>query len=255
MASSVCWCCCTIRWSSTSGPNPNTICVFREQWAMIWSIWSESSKYRRIGLEDLFVNFFLWLRPLVLYDKPYTFHELSCEEKHDLWSKFKLSSSIFGDEEDESRTVFTEIIDGEAQLRADRPVLIVSSTSWTKDEDFQILLDALYLLDTQHARDTIRNGQDLKVICVITGKGPMKQYYTDKLKTLSFVHTKFIFPWLVAEDYPKLLACADVGVSLHKSSSGVDLPMKVVDMFGCGLPVCAYSYRWYRLFIFQTICH
>lgn len=82
------------------------------------------------------------------------------------------------------------------------------------------------------------------LFCIITGKGPLKPMYMAKIMKRNFKHITIVTPWLAIEDYPLCLASADLGVCLHYSSSGLDLPMKIVDMFGCALPVCAVNYKW-----------
>ncbi|KAF2115272.1 glycosyl transferases group 1-domain-containing protein [Lophiotrema nucula] len=119
--------------------------------------------------------------------------------------------------------------------------LIVSSTSWTADEDFSILLDALSAYSAQATSRT----QLPKLLAIITGKGPLKGHYLAKIQQLNqekkLLNVIIRTAWLTPEDYAFLLAAADLGVSLHTSSSGVDLPMKVVDMFGAGLPVVGWG--------------
>ena len=130
------------------------------------------------------------------------------------------------------------IIDGTVRL-------VVSSTSWTADEDFGMLLDAFMKYAISGEGSGPGNDGPAPVLAIITGKGPQKQAYLEKIKELEdqgrLPGIRITTAWLSTRDYASLLACADLGVSLHKSSSGVDLPMKVVDMFGAGLPVVAYS--------------
>ncbi len=140
---------------------------------------------------------------------------------------------------DPSSTVFTHTPpDSVPVLSDDRPALIVSSTSWTADEDFSLLLTALDSYQTS----LTQNPSLPRLLVVITGKGDLRSSFERAVAIREAdlwkdVAVRCIF--LPARDYPTLLGCADLGVSLHTSSSGQDLPMKVVDMFGCGVPVLA----------------
>ena len=163
----------------------------------------------------------------VLYDRaPQSFHRASLEERHALFSKLPIEN------------VFTEkSSDGCIHELPNRPALLVSSTSWTPDEDFSILLSALKTCDAR-----FEGNAGLRVVCIVTGVGPLREYYETLFHQLQLRHTAIYTLWLEYADYPVLLGSADLGVCLHTSSSGLDLPMKVVDMFGAGLPVCAAGF-------------
>jgi beta-1,4-mannosyltransferase len=112
--------------------------------------------------------------------------------------------------------------------------LVVSATSWTADEDFDVLREALLRYEqlAEHARTPLH--------VVISGRGALRERFERRLPAFTRVRVRTV--WLPAGDYPRLLAAADLGLSLHRSASGVDLPMKIADMHGAGLPVAALDY-------------
>lgn len=115
---------------------------------------------------------------------------------------------------------------------------IVSATSWTADDDYTLVVDALKQLDAVLA------GTAKRVWFVVTGKGESRGRFEDSVRAAAFseriaVTTVYFQSF---KSYARMIGVADVGLCVHRSASGLDLPMKVVDMFGCGLPVLALGY-------------
>jgi beta-1,4-mannosyltransferase len=199
------------------------------------------------------------IKALVFYDKPQHFccgQELSENARHLLLLRIGLLESHYAPNHlcDERETIQTLWYEGKAKLKCGhgRVALLVSSTSWTADEDFSMLLRALVYIESilsniSDAKECRHNSAFDRLLVVITGKGELKASFEEQVSQLvaeKKLH-RFVFTrtaWLDILDYPVLLQCADLGISLHASTSGLDLPMKVVDMQGARLPVCALNF-------------
>lgn len=114
--------------------------------------------------------------------------------------------------------------------------LAVCPTSWTADEDFDLLFAALDRLDAR-----LGAGAAPRLSVVVSGRGPRRAAFERRLAAARWRHAEVSTRWLEPDDYPRLLAAADLGLCFHRSASGLDLPMKVADMRGAGLPVLAFD--------------
>jgi beta-1,4-mannosyltransferase len=121
---------------------------------------------------------------------------------------------------------------------------IVCPTSWTEDEDFDLVIDAVPQLEERirgwEAADPGRRFADLVIL--VTGDGARRAEFERRFAGLPARRIQLRARWLEPEDYPKVVGSADLGLCLHRSSSGLDIPMKVADLFGAGVPVCALDY-------------
>lgn len=113
---------------------------------------------------------------------------------------------------------------------------VVCPMGWTLDDDVGLLLEALGRYDAAARGDL----PSLEV--VLSGTGPLRSEWEPRIAGLALKRVRLRTEFVPADDYPRLLGSARVGISVHRSSSGVDLPMKIVDMYGAGLPVLALDY-------------
>ena len=166
------------------------------------------------------------VKPVVVYDRPAaSFAPPSAAVAAALWSK----------------------LSADYQLGATRPPIVVCPTSWTPDEDFDLLLEAL-----ERAERTLRRARtleapearrDLPLLALfLTGVGPLRATFEQRATRRDFSAIAVKTAWLDPADYPTFVGMADLGLCLHQSSSGLDLPMKLADLRGAGVPVATYDY-------------
>ena len=121
---------------------------------------------------------------------------------------------------------------------------IVCPTSWTEDEDFDLVIGAVPRLEERirgwEAAVVGRRFPDL--VMLVTGDGARRAEFERRFAGLPARRVHLRARWLEPEDYPRVVGSADLGLCLHRSSSGLDIPMKVADLFGAGVPVCALDY-------------
>ena len=121
---------------------------------------------------------------------------------------------------------------------------IVCPTSWTEDEDFDLVIGAVPRLEERirgwEAAAVGRRFPDLVIL--VTGDGARRAEFERRFAGLPARRVHLRARWLEPEDYPRVVGSADLGLCLHRSSSGLDIPMKVADLFGAGVPVCALDY-------------
>ena len=140
---------------------------------------------------------------------------------------------------DDERARVRQALAGRAGLPASpAPAIVIGPTSWTADEDFDLLLDAIDRLEAR-ARTA---GAFPPLLVLLTGLGPRRAAVEARLAARPAGRVVPRTAWLDGHEYPRALAAADLGLCFHRSSSGLDLPMKLADMRAAGLPACALAY-------------
>jgi beta-1,4-mannosyltransferase len=92
-----------------------------------------------------------------------------------------------------------------------RPAVVVAPSGWSADDDFDLLLERRAEVEA-------------------------------RLRRTSWRRIEVRTAWYSPEEYPEALASADLGLSLHASAGGLDVPIKLCELLACGVPVLCLDY-------------
>lgn len=142
------------------------------------------------------------------------------------------------------RERFRQALFARLGIRASTVGFVVCPTSWTEDEDFDVVIEAVMHLEERvrgwEAGSSARRFPELVIL--VTGDGARRAEFERRFAGLPARRIQLRARFLEPEDYPRVVGSADLGLCLHRSSSGLDIPMKIADLFGAGVPVCALDY-------------
>ena len=147
---------------------------------------------------------------------------------------------------DRPAAIFRERPDDVAAVRARlegpkdgrRTLLVGTATSFTLDEDLRLLLEVAPALGIGLAA----RASSVHVAVVISGKGERRAEVAKLVASASTSSVSFALEWFEGSRYISFLHACDYGLSLHRSASGLDFPMKICDMWGAGRKVVALEF-------------
>jgi beta-1,4-mannosyltransferase len=121
------------------------------------------------------------------------------------------------------------------------PPVVIAPSGWSADDDFDLFFAALQEWDTLLSqRADHRPVPHARLL--LTGRGERRAEVEAALRQASWRHLEVQTAWFSPEEYPAALAGADLGLSLHASAGGLDVPIKLCELLACGVPVLCLDY-------------
>lgn len=165
------------------------------------------------------------------------------EYKVDAAVLYDRAPSWFGRADLSAAAALWQKLSRDLKLGARRIPIAVCPTGWTPSDDFDLLIESLERAERRLSPlGAPREASDPDLAVLLTGRGPLRTAIEARLARRTFARIAVRTTWLEPAEYVTLVGMADVGICLHQSASGLDLPGKLAEFRGASVPAYAYDY-------------